>query len=181
MDFKNFIDILTAPKNIGSNKWVLNNFSDLKSSNDYLHIIRLRYDNRWLRIYWDGKLKEVEKDNNFYISTPIKNKVFSTPKIVGSNLNLLDLNYKDINFNLPNKSNIIDSDLSNIFLKKIKGQLDEGSIKNNLYTNDSINFYIAPENTHNVDNIFTEYRFIKSFYGKNTSKSLTNFDEPVDL
>ena len=51
MDFKNFIDILSAPKNIGSNKWVLNNFSDLKSSNDYLHIIRLRYDNRWLKTY----------------------------------------------------------------------------------------------------------------------------------
>ena len=65
MDFKNFIDILSTPKNIGSNKWVLSNFSDLKSSNDYLHIIRLRYDNRWLRVYWDGKLKEVEKDFNF--------------------------------------------------------------------------------------------------------------------
>jgi len=51
MDLKNFIDILATPKNIGTNKWVLSNFGDLKTSNNYLHLLRLRYDNRWLKIY----------------------------------------------------------------------------------------------------------------------------------
>jgi hypothetical protein len=46
MDLKNIIDIISLPKNIGTNKWVTNNFGDLKVSNDYLHILRLRYDNR---------------------------------------------------------------------------------------------------------------------------------------
>lgn len=92
MDFKNFIDVLATPKNIGSNRWVLNNFSDLKSSNDYLHIIRLRYDNRWLRTYWDGKLKEVEKDFNFYVSTPIKNKMFFNPDVGQKKTNLIQSN-----------------------------------------------------------------------------------------
>ena len=36
MDFKNFIDILSTPKNIGSNKWVLNNFSDLTKNHRLL-------------------------------------------------------------------------------------------------------------------------------------------------
>ena len=57
MELKNFIDIISAPKNIGYNKWVLNNFGDLKTSNDYLHILRLRYDNRWLKTYWGGEIK----------------------------------------------------------------------------------------------------------------------------
>jgi hypothetical protein len=51
MDLKNFVDIISLPKNIGSNKWVTNNFGDLKTSNDYLCILRLRYDNKWLKTY----------------------------------------------------------------------------------------------------------------------------------
>jgi hypothetical protein len=46
MDLKNFVDAVSLPKNIGINKWVSNNFGDLKSSNEYLHVLRLRYDNK---------------------------------------------------------------------------------------------------------------------------------------
>jgi hypothetical protein len=46
MDLKNFVDAVSLPKNIGSNKWVINNLGELKSSNEYLHILRLRYDNK---------------------------------------------------------------------------------------------------------------------------------------
>jgi len=74
MDLKNLIDTISIPKNIGTNKWVVNNFGDLKTSNDYLHVLRLRYDNRWLKTYWDLKLKEIEKEHNFYTTTPLKKK-----------------------------------------------------------------------------------------------------------
>jgi len=46
MEIKNFIDIMSIPKNIGNNKWVTTSVGDLKTSNDYLHILRLRYDNQ---------------------------------------------------------------------------------------------------------------------------------------
>jgi len=51
MELKNFIDIIATPKNVGYNKWVLNSFGDLKTSNNYLHVLRLRYDNRFLKTY----------------------------------------------------------------------------------------------------------------------------------
>jgi len=183
MDFKNFIDILTSPKNIGSNKWVLNNFSDLKSSNDYLHIIRLRYDNRWLKVYWDGKLKEVEKDSNFYVSTPIKNKVFLTPKTlkIGVNLLNLDLISNSASVDLIGKGVYSEPNLTNIFLKKVKSQLDEGAFKNNFYTKDTTNFLTNTYSTHILENTLLEYRFIKNFYNKNTSKSISSLDNSVDL
>jgi len=134
MDFKNFIDILSAPQNIGSNKWVLNNFGDLKSSNDYLHIIRLRYDNRWLKVYWDGKLKEVEKDYNFYVATPLKNKLFYPTQPRSAELKLLDLNTTLSSNSLLNnfKANEVKTDFNGNFLKKIKSQVEGGEVKNNL-------------------------------------------------
>jgi hypothetical protein len=183
MDFKNFIDILTAPKNIGSNKWALNNFSDLKSSNDYLHIIRLRYDNRWLKVYWDGKLKEVEKDNNFYVSTPIKNKVFPTLQTQKNNFNLLniDLVKSDSNINLFGRKGYNELNLTSVFLKKIKSQLDEGALKNSFSVKDTTNFFINTPETLTLDNIFLEYRFIKNFYNKNTSKAINSLDSSTDL
>tara|TARA_B100000029_G_scaffold507057_1_gene590940 strand:- start:694 stop:849 length:156 start_codon:yes stop_codon:yes gene_type:complete len=51
MELKNFIDIASVPKNMGNNRWVISTAGELKSSNDYLHILRLRYDNRWLKNY----------------------------------------------------------------------------------------------------------------------------------
>lgn len=74
MELKNFTDIISCPQNIGRNKWKVSNFSDLEVSNDYLHSLKLRYDNRWLKTYWDSKLKEVEKEQNFYIAAPISKK-----------------------------------------------------------------------------------------------------------
>jgi len=183
MDFKNFIDILATPQNLGLNKWVLNNFSDLKSSNDYLHIIRLRYDNRWLRVYWDGKLKEVEKDYNFYLSTPIKNKVpvlpvtqsngfysinsgvFSNFDFIGNNIDSMPLKTK----------------LSGLFMKNLKSQFEGGELKTNFYVSDRTIFLTNPYNKFKVDDVFTEYRFIKNFYNKNVLKTTTNLDSLSDL
>ena len=81
------------------------NINDLKvyvtTSNDYLHILRLRYDNRWLKTYWEAKLKEVEKEYNFFLSTPINKKIdnsiinkFNTNFII--NKNSLYNNYNNV-------------------------------------------------------------------------------------
>jgi hypothetical protein len=176
MDFKNFIDILSTPKNIGSNKWVLNNFSDLKSSNDYLHIIRLRYDNRWLRIYWDGKLKEVEKDYNFYVSTPIKSKLFLNSAIKNNNFNILKT---QLTFSNNNKLNLCDKDttFSTYFDKKVKKKIEDGEVRNSFYQSDLNNFSINNKLNYNLDNNFLDYRFEKNYYIKNIKNPIKSLDE----
>jgi len=163
MDFKNFIDILSTPKNIGSNKWVLNNFSDLKSSNDYLHIIRLRYDNRWLRVYWDGKLKEVEKESNFYISTPIKNKLFGDYE---NNLNLSNpLNLNLINNGVVRNFNLNggDSNLSNLMLRSSNKKIENSETQNTFLSNPLYLYLFNLKNSLSIDTNFLEYRLSKKF------------------
>ena len=51
-ELKTITDILTAPKNIGHNKWQINTFGDLQTTDDYLHILQLRAQYRWVKKYW---------------------------------------------------------------------------------------------------------------------------------
>jgi len=185
MDFKNFIDILSTPKNIGSNKWVLNNFSDLKSSNDYLHIIRLRYDNRWLKAYWDGKLKEVEKDQNFYVSTPLKNKLFLNTKTNQSGVKLLDTNLTN-NLKLNNINNVEPNtyNFNEYFTKQTKKTIEDGGVRNIFQTNDLSNFYNTPSNGFKINDVFNDYSFVKSYFSKNVKnivKSTEDLNTLTDL
>jgi len=177
MDFKNFVDILSTPKNIGSNKWVLNNFSDLKSSNDYLHIIRLRYDNRWLKAYWDGKLKEVEKESNFYVSTPIKNKLFNNSVVGNSgvtnplNLNLINSGvFKNFNINYGLK------DFKGLMVRSSNKRVEGGEIKNNFLSNPAYLYSYSLKNSLLLDTNFLEYRLLKNFYNKNSKFSLKDLE-----
>jgi len=176
MDFKNFIDILSTPKNIGSNKWVLNNFSDLKSSNDYLHITRLRYDNRWLKIYWDGKLKEVEKEPNFYVSTPLKNKLFSDSK---NNQFLIN----PININLINNGVIRNFSInggytnnSDLMLRNSNKRVENSEVQNSFLSNPMHLYLYNLKNSISIDNNFLEYRLSKNFYFKNSKFILSALD-----
>lgn len=50
-ELKNFTDILTAPKNIGTNRWAVSTFGDLQTADDYLHVLQLRAQSRWVRNY----------------------------------------------------------------------------------------------------------------------------------
>jgi len=82
---------------------------------------------------------------------------------------------------LFNRCSYNEPNLTNVFFKKVKSQLDEGSFKNNFYTKDTTNFFTNTPSTHILENILLEYRFIKNFYNKNTSKSVNSLDNSVDL
>lgn len=69
-ELKNFTDILTAPKNIGTNKWAVSTFGDLQTADDYLHVLQLRSQNRWVKKYWSATLKNSAKTNKFHIVSP---------------------------------------------------------------------------------------------------------------
>jgi len=65
-DFKHFTDVISTPKNIGRNKWVFNFFGELKTSDNYLHIIQMRSQNKWIKQYWSkniGKFEQEDKTN----------------------------------------------------------------------------------------------------------------------
>ena len=68
-ELKTFTDVLSAPKNVGSNKWVLNFFGDLETSDDYLHVLQLRRNNKWVKNYWSTlvqKLSDTKNINSYY-------------------------------------------------------------------------------------------------------------------
>ena len=66
-DLKIVTDVLTAPKNIGNNKWVISNPLDLQVADDYLHIHQLRAQSAWVAAYW-----ETYKETDLYTLTNSK-------------------------------------------------------------------------------------------------------------
>lgn len=69
-ELKTITDILSAPKNIGHNKWFISFFNDLKVADDYLHIMQLRSQNNWVDFYWNSIFERHLKEPNFYITSP---------------------------------------------------------------------------------------------------------------
>jgi len=61
-ELKILTDILTPPKNIGNNKWVISNLLDLQVAEDYLSIHRLRSQSNWINTYWNEYLDKDIKD-----------------------------------------------------------------------------------------------------------------------
>jgi len=69
-DLKNFTDILSAPKNVGRNNWQISVFNELQTSNDYLSIIQLRSQNKWIKGYWNDVVSKYNKSNKSDIVSP---------------------------------------------------------------------------------------------------------------
>lgn len=56
-ELKNFTDILSAPKNVGGNKWLINVFGDSQTAEDFHHILQLRSQNKWVKAYWSETIQ----------------------------------------------------------------------------------------------------------------------------
>lgn len=69
-ELKNFTDILSTPKNIGNNRWHINTFGELQTTDNYLHILQLRSQNKWIKNYWDKSLQETGKTNKNHVISP---------------------------------------------------------------------------------------------------------------
>jgi heme/copper-type cytochrome/quinol oxidase subunit 2 len=101
-DFKHFTDVMSTPKNVGTNKWAFSFFGELKTSDNYLHILQMRAQNKWIKQYWVknlGKFEQEEKTNLNVVqeSLPIDNSnSFSTP--VNSKLTNLSSNFANVNY-----------------------------------------------------------------------------------
>lgn len=69
-ELKNFTDILSAPKNVGYNRWCVNTFGDLQVAEDYLYVLQLRSQNRWIKGYWSEVLQKTGEVKQNHIVAP---------------------------------------------------------------------------------------------------------------
>lgn len=63
-ELKTFTDVLSAPKNVGSNKWVLNFFGDLQVADDYIHVLQMRRNSKWIKNYWASAASKLSETKN---------------------------------------------------------------------------------------------------------------------
>jgi len=68
-EVRSFVDILTTPKNIGRNKWCIYTPGDFQTSNDYLHILQLRLQNKWIKKYWNKYFATETREDNFHLAS----------------------------------------------------------------------------------------------------------------
>jgi len=105
-DLKNFTDILSTPKNIGHNKWQISVFGDLKTSEDYIHVLQMRSQNKWIKKYWSDVLEKFKKTNKNHIVSPQEN--FKIEYFNKFNFN--SFSKKSQNFTLSSNQSIINFD-----------------------------------------------------------------------
>jgi len=96
-ELKTFTDVFTVPKNIGHNKWQISTPSDLQVADDYLHVLQLRSQNRWVKSYWDELTQEVAKSKDFNLISPQEQLRFNFFKTYNqdymyTNMALIDFN-----------------------------------------------------------------------------------------
>jgi hypothetical protein len=48
---RHVVDIMSAPKNIGTNRWVISTGGSIETTDNYLYAIKLRSQNAWLKNY----------------------------------------------------------------------------------------------------------------------------------
>lgn len=148
-ELKNFTDILTAPKNIGVNKWVVSTFGDLQTADDYLHVLQLRSQSKWVKSYWqEGLTRDVKPNLHHLVSSVEQLRVNLHNKAelgqfnnVSSQLTLLNTNQKD--YSITNFTPI--TTFSNVFASI-------NSLKNLNSSVESADFSIFKNNTININN-----------------------------
>lgn len=157
-ELKTFTDILTIPKNIGNNKWQISTPGDLQTADDYLHILQLRSQNKWVKKYWNDLNQKFGKQKNFHII---------------SFQEQLNYNFYE-NFN--NFLKIDNINKNNLFLKK-NLNIDEFQLNNFVVLNKNYwnNLIIRSNNKKNLWNDYSEVynnnninlyeiNFLKSFF-----------------
>lgn len=84
-ELKNFTDILSTPKNVGTNKWQLNVFGELQTADDYLHILQLRSQNKWIKDYWAKALDDSLSQTKQHVILPEEKLISFTYENLATN------------------------------------------------------------------------------------------------
>lgn len=143
-ELKNFTDILIAPKNLGRNKWQLNTFGDLSVTDDYLHVLQLRSQNKWIKSYWESVISRAGKIKQNHNVTPVE--LFKAN--LENSYNNLNFAYKlKSKLNLNNSSNNFEQ--SNIYLNFIS---NKKNYLNNFESSDS--FLLNESQSNSIKYLF---------------------------
>jgi hypothetical protein len=127
----------------------------------------------------------VEKDFNFYVSTPIKNKIFTR------NTDTL-LKTTPLNLNLATQSQTTSTstsdlgpiDFYNSYERKYKDSLGEGSVKSKVQVNSLSGSYFSTVNNLDLNSIFSEYAGTRKYFTKNVKnviKTVEDLEAPTNL
>lgn len=170
-ELKNFTDILTAPKNVGYNRWSVNTFGDLQVAEDYLYVLQLRSQNSWVKNYWSEVLNKSGEVKKNHIVAPQEQLNLEITSQINSNFlqnNLNNLVYnsnKLIDLNLDFKKNnfMYLSDTLNYYNNSLKLKKSIWELKDNSEL--SFNFNNSLE--LNSDSFYS-----KKFFGFNFKKYL---------
>lgn len=157
-ELKNFTDILSTPKNVGSNKWLINVFGDLQESEDYHHILQLRAQNRWVKNYWVDTIKKGATLNKNHIVLPQEQLRFdlfdsSSESLSFSNSKLLSFSSTDTV--LPSPFNALSSSLSGQKQMWSAADLDFFSTLDSKEYSSLLNDSTKKEHSQNFSNFFS--------------------------
>lgn len=171
-ELKNFTDILIAPKNLGRNKWQLNTFGDLSVTDDYLHVLQLRSQNKWIKSYWESVISRAGKIKQNHNVTPVE--LFKAN--LENSYNNLNFAYKlKSKLNLNNSSNNFEQ--SNIYLNFVS---NKKNYLNNFESSDS--FLLNESQSNSIKSLFnnskndfdTNNKIFFNILNTNNSNSYSN-------
>ena len=171
-ELKNFTDILIAPKNLGRNKWQLNTFGDLSVTDDYLHVLQLRSQNKWIKSYWESVISRAGKIKQNHNVTPVE--LFKAN--LENSYNNLNFAYKlKSKLNLNNSSNNFEQ--SNIylnFLSNKKNYLNNFESSDSFLLNESQNNSIKYLFNNSKNDFDTNNKIFFNILNTNNNNSYSN-------
>lgn len=113
-ELKNVLDLLTVPKKVGWNKWLIHTGNSIEVADDYFYALRLRAQNSWSSKYWKNFVKNLKKfkiNNNIYFFDDIVNiKKYKNPVINLDTYKSLDENILNFDLNKTNDSVVLNED-----------------------------------------------------------------------
>ena len=98
-ELKTFTDILTVPKNVGRNKWQISTPGDIQVSDDYLHILQLRSQNKWVKKYWNDLSQKYARTKNFHLISPQEQLQYNFYEAYDNLITLNKINKKTLSLN----------------------------------------------------------------------------------
>jgi len=123
-------------------------------------------------------LKEVEKDFNFYVSTPIKNKIFFDSNVGQCKTILIGTDQKMVKTS-PKlfKPSVENLGFHDAFERRLKKSIVESAYKKELPVSAFSNFYLDGSLEQNLDDLFINYGGSKNYYTKNAKNSVKSIDD----
>lgn len=173
-EVKTFVDILTSPKNIGRNKWCIYTPGDMQTSNDYMHIIQLRLQNRWIKKYWSKYFATESREDNFHLASAEEKlqSFFLDHAISSVNTERVSKNTLNLNFDFN------DNEINRLFYERYN---DKILLKQ---TNKNLNFFTRIKNKSDnwedktLNDLDSAYNL--TLYNYNPFKQFKQFSDVYD-